>query len=146
MRSELDESGLDENSIKQLINEHVQIINLVGEIKKMEISSNNLTGTLSGLKNYLVEHFKRENAVFYPTIKKQAENNSAIKQNFSKFINEMKEVSKSTLGFLEKYEKAGSTQEFSGDYENFCAALTKRMKNEEKLLYLAYQKILLSQV
>ena len=130
--------------IEELKKEHSEILATLNEVKEIGIHSKEGQGKLMSLEVSLLAHLGIEDDQLYPTLKKEAEHNSSIKDTLDLFAMDMENVSKTVLEFFEKYSEGFSgmdLKELSEDFDNFLAALTKRIRNEEESLYEEYETL-----
>ena len=130
--------------IEELKKEHSEILAALNEVKELGILSKGGQDKLMSLEVSLLAHLGIEDDQLYPTLKKEAEHNSSIKDTLDLFAMDMENVSKTVLEFFEKYSDGFSDmdiKELSEDFENLLAALTKRIRNEEESLYEEYETL-----
>ncbi|MCR4290731.1 MAG: hemerythrin domain-containing protein [Candidatus Scalindua sp.] len=130
--------------IEELKKEHSEILTALNEVKELGILSKEGQDKLMSLEVSLLAHLGIEDDQLYPTLKKEAEHNSSIKDTLNLFAMDMENVSKTVLEFFEKYSDGFSgmnTKELSEDFENLLTALTKRIRNEEESLYEEYETL-----
>lgn len=131
------------NLVSTLITQHRTLQKEVGAVAEIlesaSIDSQKIVDGLSQFSKDLAEHLKTENEVFYVELLK---NMKAKGQNTSKteeFINEMKEIEKVIIAFLEKYNKASSIDnnldEFKKEFFVISETLTLRIESEEAGVY-----------
>jgi len=127
--------------IDELKKEHSEILATLNEVKKLGILSKEGQGKLTSLEVSLLAHLEMEDDQLYPAFKKEAEHNNSIKDTLELFALDMEGVSKIVREFFEKYSEEFSGDELSEDFENFLAALNKRICNEEESLYDEYETL-----
>jgi len=124
--------------IEELKKEHSEILATLNEVKKLGILTKEGQDKLISLEVSLLAHLEMEDDQLYPTLKKEAEHNNSIKDTLELFALDMEGVSTIVREFFEKYSDGFSgmdLKELSEDFENFLAALNKRICNEEESLY-----------
>ncbi|KHE92872.1 MAG: hemerythrin domain-containing protein [Candidatus Scalindua rubra] len=130
--------------IEELKKEHSEILTALSEVKELGILSKEGQDKLMSLEVSLLAHLGIEDDQLYPTLKKEAEHNSSIKDTLDLFAMDMENVSKTVIEFFEKYSDGFSDmdiKELSDDFENLLTALTKRIRNEEESLYEEYETL-----
>ncbi len=127
--------------IDELKKEHSEILATLNEVKKFGILSKEGQDKLTSLEVSLLAHLEMEDDQLYPAFKKEAEHNNSIKDILELFALDMEGVSKIVREFFEKYSEEFSGDELSEDFENFLAALNKRICNEEESLYEEYETL-----
>jgi hypothetical protein len=127
--------------IDELKKEHSEILATLNEVKKLGILSKEGQDKLTSLEVSLLAHLEMEDDQLYPAFKKEAEHNNSINDTLELFALDMEGVSKIVREFFEKYSEEFSGDELSEDFENFLAALNKRICNEEESLYEEYETL-----
>ncbi len=130
--------------IEELKKEHSEILATLNEVKELGILSKEGQDKLMSLEVSLLAHLGIEDDQLYPALKKGAEHYNSIKDTLDLFAMDMENVSKIVLEFFEKYSEGFSgmgIKELSEDFDNFLAALTKRIRNEEESLYEEYEDL-----
>jgi hypothetical protein len=93
------------------------------------------------IKASLLEHLWNENERIYPVLWKEAEHNKDLKELLDLFAIEMEGVTKIVQQFFNKFHEGTIDKSFPHEFEAFFAAISKRIKNEEEILYDEYEKI-----
>ena len=93
------------------------------------------------IKASLLEHLWNENERIYPVLRKEAEHNKSLKELLDLFAIEMENVSKVVEQFFNKFHEGTVDRNFTHEFEAVFAAISKRIKNEEEILYGEYENI-----
>ncbi len=127
--------------VQELKQDHVNLVNVLNEIKQLGISSKEAQSKLMSAKEGLLAHLKKEDEQLYPVLHKAAEQDDALKRTLSTFAKEMEEISSFALDFFQKYQSGGEGFDFAKDFGKLLAGLGSRIRREENILYSAYDRI-----
>ncbi len=127
--------------IEEFKREHSEIIAILNEAKELGILSKEGRVKLMSVRASLLEHLWNENERLYPVLWKGAEKSRDLKDVLDLFAIEMDEVSKVAQGFFDKYYAGDVDEDFTREFEKFFASISKRIKDEENILYDEYEKI-----
>ncbi|MEK6765334.1 MAG: hemerythrin domain-containing protein [Planctomycetota bacterium] len=125
--------------IEELKKEHSEIVAALNEVKKLGILSKEGQDKLMSLEASLLAHLEMEDDQLYPSLRKKAKHNKDLKNTLDLFIMDMENVSKIVRDFFDKYSEEISGEEVQKDFDVLCAALSKRISNEEESLYEEYE-------
>lgn len=128
--------------IEELKREHTEILAILNEVKKLGILSKEGQAKLMSIKASLLEHLWNENERIYPVLWKESENNKDLKDLLDLFAIEMEDVSNVVQKFFNKFHEGTVDQNFPQEFEELFAAVSKRIKNEEEILYGEYENII----
>ena len=118
--------------------EHAALLDVLKAVETAGINTAAGRGKLFDAKNLLVAHLQKEDRELYPLLDAaQGESQRTGRQ----FGAEMKKMSDGVLGFFAKYADGGSGLEFARDYGQLVGALRARIRNEELILYPAFEKL-----
>jgi len=117
-----------------------QGIGLIIEIlKSSQINTEKILQGLEQFKKDLNKHLKLENEVFYVELLKEMKNKEQDTTRTEQFINEMDDIAKVVVAFLEKYKDTESIKEkideFKKEFSDIGSALTLRIESEEAGVY-----------
>ncbi len=133
--------------ITQLKEEHTEIAHLFMEAEAYAFgkdpNGSNLISSMREGRDLLLNHLKLEDEALYPKFENAED--PECNELGKKFANEMKEISKKTLAFFEKYggvesEQLVGEEEFCKELSEIITAIRKRIKIEEEILYPAFGK------
>ncbi len=129
--------------IEEFKREHSEIVAILNEAKELGILSKEGQVKLMSVKASLLEHLWNENERLYPVLWKAAEKNNDLKDVLDLFAIEMDEVSKVVQGFFDKYcgGVVDEDEDFPSEFEKLFASISKRIKDEENILYGEYEKL-----
>ena len=127
--------------IDELKNEHELLASNLVSIKSKGSTSTESKKELFDAKNMLLNHLKKEDNQLYPILNKAAETNKELKNTLDIFAKDMNGISKTALGFFEKYEKESTGMDFAKDLGLLISALSNRIRKEENILYNKFDEI-----
>jgi iron-sulfur cluster repair protein YtfE (RIC family) len=127
--------------IDDLKKQHSEIFAELKEANALGIITKDGQYKLLSTKADLLAHLKKEDEHLYPVLKKEAEINKHLESILDSFSSEMENISRSALGFFEKYSDGVIDSKYVEAFETLYAALSARMKNEESVLFAEYEKI-----
>ncbi len=129
--------------IQELKSEHLQISDLLLQVKEIGINNDQAQKLILSAKKMLLAHLNKEDQFLYPVLRGEAENDESLKTMLDKYAADMESISSEAMIFFALYEKGGNTTEnFEKDCTNIIKALSKRIAKEETVLYKAYNRIL----
>jgi iron-sulfur cluster repair protein YtfE (RIC family) len=126
-----------ENSqfFNQLKEEHRLILDTLMEVKKLGVHTMEGRNALTASKNLLCRHFKKEDELIYPAMRKAAGDDKKKKQIIREFVKEMKQVTQYCETFFNKYSISGGGIEFMRDFDYLYSQLNSRLQKEENILF-----------
>ena len=127
--------------IEEFKKEHSEIVEAFKEVKTLGILTKEGQTKLMSVKPSLIEHLSKEDEKLYPVLWKEAEQNRKLKADLDVFAKDWESVSVFVFGFLDKYNKGLLRARLLRGFETLNFVLLNRMRNEEKFLYDAYDKI-----
>ncbi len=127
--------------IEEFKREHSEILAILNEAKELGILSKEGQSKLMSVKEILLEHLWNENERLYPVLWEEAEHNNDIKDVLDLFAVEMENVSIIVQEFFDKYYGGVIDEDFPREFERFFAAISKRIKDEEDILYDEYDRM-----
>lgn len=126
--------------IDSLKKDHIEIIDMLTQVKAAGIGSKAGKEKLFAAKQILLNHLQKEDTSLYPFLEKEAKNNSNLQETLGVFIKEMESISQKAMNFFDKYSTESNTIEFARDFGALVSTLSARIRQEEKILYLEYEK------
>lgn len=138
---------MNENLVDVLINQHNNLKREIAEIKtKSKEATPNFSVLLAGLEEFkksLAGHLNLENGVFYPKLLEKLEGQGLDTSETRKFIDDMHDIERQVVVFLEKYDAAQKIEKnfqlFGPDLNEIIAALLLRIYSEENGVYLYWE-------
>ncbi|MEE9605484.1 MAG: hemerythrin domain-containing protein [Candidatus Scalindua sp.] len=127
--------------IEELKKDHSEIVDALNEVKELGILSKEGQSKLMSAKERFLTHLKKEDEQLYPVLRKKAENNKQLESALDLCAIDMENVSRIVLEFFDKYYGGVIDEDFPREFERFFAAFSKRIKDEEDILYDEYDKI-----
>ncbi len=89
----------------------------------------------------LTKHLEKEEAAFYPPMRRAAETNPSLKELLRVMGAEMDEIASRALALLDTWIAGGGAASFSADFDSLLATLGARIQREEHQLYARYLKL-----
>ncbi len=130
--------------IEELKKEHKAIAEILSEVNRLGIGTEEGQDMLMSAKNSFLAHLAKEDEHVYPLLNNAAANDPELKQTLEIYATNMKEVSKAALDFFEKYSKGDSGLEFAKDYGSLYTTLSLRIAKEEAAIYKKFDELNLS--
>ncbi len=127
--------------IEEFKREHSEILAILNEVKELGILSKEGQAKLMSIKASLLEHLWNENERIYPVLWKEAEHNKDLKELLDLVAIEMEGISNVVQKFFDKFHEGTVDRNSLDEFEAVFAAINKRIKNEEDILYEEYEKI-----
>jgi tRNA A22 N-methylase len=127
--------------IEEFKREHSEIVAILNKAKELGILSKEGQVTLMSVKASLLEHLWNENERLYPVLWKAAERDKDLKELLDLFAIGMEDVSNVAQRFFDKFYEGTLDKNFQHEFEEFFVTISKRIKNEEEILYDEYEKI-----
>ncbi len=127
--------------IEEFRKEHSEIVDILNEARELGVLSKEGQVKLMSVRASLLEHLWNENERLYPVLWKEAERDKDLKELLDLFAIGMEDVSKVAQRFFDKFYEGALDKNFQHEFEEFYAAINKRIKNEEEILYDEFEKI-----
>jgi hypothetical protein len=127
--------------VAELKKEHAALAALLGEIKVKGCGVPEAQRKLLLARHGLMGHLRKEDERLYPVLRRAAERDDRLRHMIDVFAREMTAVAKASFDFFEKYAEGGDAPQFSRDYGRVAGLLAARIRNEETLLYAAFERI-----
>ena len=132
-----------ESIITTLIKQHRGLqkdLGGVAEILKSEkIDSKEIVKGFKKFEKDLFEHLELENDVFYVNLLRDMKKKDQSTEKTEQFIEEMKDIEKVVVAFLEKYKKeadvSDNLKEFKKEFAGIVETLNLRVEAEEAGVY-----------
>lgn len=128
--------------IDELKSEHSKIVDVLNEVKGKDIRLKETQEKLLSAKAGLLAHLNKEDEKLYPVLKRAAEKDKNLQQTLDMFAKDMEDISSFALSFFDKYSQGGLGIEFAQDFGRLTATLSGRIRKEENVLFVAYEKLL----
>ena len=124
--------------IDELKKDHSEIVATLSEVKELGILSKEGQAKLMAAKEHFLTHLKKEDEQLYPFLKKEAENKKHLKNALDLCALEMEKVSGIVQDFFDKYSEGVVRNKLQKEFEKLSEALSKRIRNEEDILFDEY--------
>jgi len=152
--------------IERLKHEHAEIIDLLLRAKFLDIRSEGGQRMLLESKDRILSHLREEDGELYPFLRMKSTDDKDLRTNLDYFEGDMKRVTKAALQFYARYSEESLKktipsksilgrfsrkkpenrvqEHFVQDFEKLYHILLDRIHQEENILYVAYEKLILS--
>jgi len=129
--------------ISELKREHEAIEDMLTRATDTSITNREVHQILIAAKEGLIMHLQKEDERLYPVLKKVAAVDPLLRQTLELYAKGMKVITGDAIAFFEKYsgEESAIDIEFAKAASHLFWSITRRMRNEEKTLFPAYQKM-----
>lgn len=127
--------------IDELKKQHSEIFAELKEADDLGVVTKEGRDKLLSTKADLLAHLNKEDEHLYPVLRKEARRNKQMENILDSFSSEMENISRSALGFFEKYSDGVIDSKYVETFETLYSTLNARMKNEESVLFAEYEKI-----
>lgn len=121
--------------IHQLKIEHKQILEVLAQVKDLGISKRAGQEKLLAARELLIAHMLKEDAHYYPELKKAAQHQEELKITLDYFVKDMEAVSRQAMRLFDKYAKGGDEGAFAGEMKLLYMTLRDRIQTEEEVLF-----------
>jgi len=121
--------------IEELKNEHKLILDILDQVKTLGISSRSGRETLLSARDLLIAHMTKEDEMYYPELRRAAENSRDLKIMLDYFLKDMEDVSNKAMHLFSKYSQGGDEAEFAGEIKLLYVTLRDRIQTEEHVLF-----------
>jgi hypothetical protein len=101
--------------IQELKNEHAEILEVLGQVKALGISSQAGQERLLAARDLLLAHMRKEDERYYPGLRKAAESDRELTVLMKFFIADMEAVSAKAMRLFDRYARGGDEAEFAGE-------------------------------
>jgi len=121
--------------ILELQNEHAAILEVLGQVKALGISSQAGQERLLAARDLLLAHMRKEDERYYPELRKAAESDQELTVLKKFFIADMEAVSAKAMRLFDRYARGGDEAEFAGEIKLLYLTLKARIQTEEEKLF-----------
>lgn len=130
-----------ENLIEKLKKQHIEILNILEDLRSSGLNSKKGFSLLSKSKDVFLEHLELEDQKLYPPLFEKAKTDQKLNRTLKIFASEMDKISNFVINFFEKYEKENENRkDFSQDITIFIVIFKDRIRKEEMAIYKSYKK------
>lgn len=126
--------------IRDLKWEHVVILDRLRQAKERGVTSTEGQDALKQAKKMLVAHMRKEDFLFYPALRREAESDTRLKRLIDSFEEDMRAISKNAHDFFDAYRAGGAESAFAKDFSDLYDKIWQRQEKEESVLYAEYEK------
>ena len=130
--------------IDEFRKEHESIMENLVAVKRLGVHTMEGRNHLMAAKGLLLEHLEKEDLHLYPELDRAASTDTDLKEMLDSLESELRDITRFSSYFFEKYTLGGSMIEFLRDFEKLKNTLERRITKEEELLYTKYSQLHLS--
>lgn len=127
--------------IKELNAEHKVLLKALDLIKQENGLTDKVRQLLPKTAEQLKAHLAKEEAEFYPPMRKAAETNESLRSTLQVMGKEMDEIAEKTLSAFSLWMAGKGSASFVTDFASLYDILDARIKREEHSLYARYLKL-----
>lgn len=132
-----------ENIVSRLISQHRILQKDLSDIANLSVNNNldyfEIDRILKQFNKDLISHLELENNIFYAELIKRMEKANQDTVKTKQFIDEMEEIGKTVIGFLDKYKNSEIIKnkiiEFKSELNSIINVLNLRIESEEAGIY-----------
>lgn len=126
------------NLIDELKIEHQDLAVSFGNLKNVNVESEEGRQELRAVKSALIDHLRKENEELYPKLRDTAFNNLQLQRTLDWFTRDIARISAVIFLFLDTYCEGGSHLTFRRDFNRLNTILNALIDQEEKVVYDEY--------
>jgi predicted metalloprotease len=126
--------------LKELKQEHRQLLEVLDEVKRLGIASAKGRERLLAAKALLLDHIGKKDREFYPSLKAAAEGNDDLKRTLVYFADDREVVSRKVMDVFDRYDHDLIAGEVRGDLTVLYMTLKDRISTEETTLFRKFEK------
>ncbi len=126
--------------VKELNGDHRAILKTIARIGEIGDLTEETRKLIRETREALLRHLAKEDAEFYPAMKRLADASTAIAEKLKTMNREMESIAAEALRFLDAYATGGNPADFPDDFAKFRRALSERIQREEFALYSHFLK------
>ncbi len=127
--------------IEELKREHSELVAILNAVKGLDILSKEGQTKLLSAKERFFTHLNKEDRQLYPVLIKEAKHNKMLDVTLYLLAIDMMDISRVVKEFFDKYYGGVIDEDFPREFERFFATISKRIKDEECILFDEYDKI-----
>jgi iron-sulfur cluster repair protein YtfE (RIC family) len=127
--------------LEELKSEHKVILDILGQAKTRGISSRAGQEKLISARDLLMAHMRKEDEMYYPALRRAAENDRELKILLDYFVKDMEDVSKMAMRLFDRYAQGGDEAAFAGEIKLLYLTLKDRILTEEETLFEKFSAI-----
>ena len=127
--------------IEELKEEHRRLLEMLKNLKSLDLRSKELEEGLGKVKEVLISHLNKEDNRLYPALRTAAERDRDLKETLQLFAKDMEKISQFISSFFDKYSSGIHSVDFAVDFGKFLTTLEGRIKKEEAILFPAYERL-----
>lgn len=127
--------------IKELKEEHARLLEVLKELKGLDVRSKRMEEGLAEVKEVLLAHLRKEDNRLYPLLNRAAEEDKELRETLQIFARDMEGISRFVSSFFKKYANKAHGIDFAVDLGRLFTLLEGRIRKEETILFPAYERL-----
>jgi iron-sulfur cluster repair protein YtfE (RIC family) len=125
--------------IDDLKKEHAAILDVLDEIKGIDMTSPEIWEKFKSIQLGLIEHLQKEDEFVYLVLREAATDRAELKRLLDSADEDMKGITRLVKGFFEKYPSGGAGAKFHEEFNELIATIRNRILNEENVFFTEYE-------
>lgn len=123
--------------------EHARIEEMFARARDTGITNSEAHQILIAAQEELIAHLQKEDEKLYPVLKRAATVDPLLRQTLEYYARDLEAITSDAVAFFQRYstEDAANDIEFAKAFGHLYSAISRRIRNEEKTLYPAYEKM-----
>ncbi len=127
--------------IEELKREHAAIINVLDEIKEIDMATPEVWEKFKSIQLGLIEHLVKEDEFIYLVLKEAASDRAELKRLLDSAADDMEEITRLVQKFFDRYPAGGSGPDFHEEFDSLIATIRNRILNEENVFFMEYEML-----
>jgi len=123
------------NLIDELRTEHLDLSVSFGNLRNVDLDSEESRSEFKFLKKTLLEHLRKENEELYPKLREAAFNNIQLQRTIEWFTRDVARTVAVLILFLDTYAEGGIKVAYMRDFNRLNTILNALIKQEETIIY-----------
>ncbi|MBE9528333.1 MAG: hemerythrin domain-containing protein [Proteobacteria bacterium] len=125
--------------IDELKKEHGSILDVLDEIKEVDMASPEVWEKFKSIQLGLIEHLQKEDEFIYPVLREAASDRVELRRLLDSVDEDMAAITTKVQDFFEKYPTEATGPQFKEEVDELIATLRNRILNVENLLFIEYE-------
>ncbi len=125
--------------IDELRKEHEAILNVLNEIKAVDITAPEVWDKFKTMQLGLIDHLQKEDEFIYLVLREAASNRTELKRLIDSAADDMEAITRMVQDFFAKYPTEGKGPDFKEEFNTLIATIRNRILNEENVFFIEYE-------
>ncbi|MFQ5575112.1 MAG: hemerythrin domain-containing protein [Terriglobia bacterium] len=126
--------------IKELKEEHLEIVETLTRVEQLGISPTDAQRKLVVAKDMIVSHVEKEDKFFYPVLIEAVTGDRMMGRLVDMLSQGMQDISEYVFGFFTSYADGGAGIEFIVAFGELFALVKSRVRREEEILFPEFER------